>query len=306
MISNRDVWMDTSMVPNLDIDLLKTFIAIAETGGFTRAADEVNKTQGAVSMQMKRLEELLGRPIFVREGRQSRLTFDGERLLDFARRIVRLNDEAVIAFAKPELTGVVRFGVPDDYADNVLPELMARFARTHPQVQVDVDCQGSLAMMALAAQGKMDLALVSAEAGTPGIEVIRREPLVWVTSSRHCIHELDVVPLAVSQIGCAWRDNTFQQLDSWNRRYRVAYASSNSNAIKAAVLSGLAIGAVPRMSVSPGMRVLGEADGFPPLMNFEIGLVFAPGKPNPAVEALTKHIRDSLASLDQPTLMAAE
>jgi len=117
--------MDTSMVPNLDIDLLKTFIAIAETGGFTRAADEVNKTQGAVSMQMKRLEELLGRPIFVREGRQSRLTFDGERLLDFARRIVRLNDEAVIAFAKPELTGVVRFGVPDDYADNVLPELMA-------------------------------------------------------------------------------------------------------------------------------------------------------------------------------------
>jgi DNA-binding transcriptional LysR family regulator len=293
------------MIPNLDIDLLKTFIAIAETGGFTRAADEVHKTQGAVSMQMKRLEDILGRPVFVREGRQNKLTVDGQRLLDFARRIVRLNDEAVITFAKPELTGIVRFGVPDDYADNVLPEFMARFARTHPMVQVDVDCQGGSALIALAREGKIDLALISAEAGTPGIEVVRREPLVWVTSVRHCVHESEVIPLAVSQIGCAWRENTFQQLDSWNRRYRVAYASHNSNAIKAAVLSGLAVAAIPRVSVTPGMRILTEADGFPRLMNFEIGLVLAPGKPNAAVEALAKHIRDSLAYLDQP-LMAAE
>lgn len=293
------------MIPNLDIDLLKTFIAIAETGGFTRAADEVHKTQGAVSMQMKRLEDILGRPVFAREGRQNKLTVDGQRLLDFARRIVRLNDEAVITFAKPELTGIVRFGVPDDYADNVLPEFMARFARTHPMVQVDVDCQGGSALIALAREGKIDLALISAEAGTPGIEVVRREPLVWVTSVRHCVHESEVIPLAVSQIGCAWRENTFQQLDSWNRRYRVAYASHNSNAIKAAVLSGLAVAAIPRVSVTPGMRVLTEADGFPRLMNFEIGLVLAPGKPNAAVEALAKHIRDSLAYLDQP-LMAAE
>jgi DNA-binding transcriptional LysR family regulator len=293
------------MISNLDIDLLKTFIAIAETGGFSRAADEVHKTQGAVSMQMKRLEDILGRPVFVREGRQNKLTVDGQRLLDFARRIVRLNDEAVITFAKPELTGIVRFGVPDDYADNVLPEFMARFARTHPMVQVDVDCQGGSALIALAREGKIDLALISAEAGTPGIEVVRREPLVWVTSVRHCVHESEVIPLAVSQIGCAWRENTFQQLDSWNRRYRVAYASHNSNAIKAAVLSGLAVAAIPRVSVTPGMRILTEADGFPRLMNFEIGLVLAPGKPNAAVEALAKHIRDSLAYLDQP-LMAAE
>lgn len=293
------------MIVSLDVDLLKTFIAIAETGSFTRAADEVHKTQGAVSMQMKRLEDIVGRPVFAREGRQSRLTADGERLLDYARRIVRLNDEAVITFAKPELTGLVRFGVPDDYADTVLPEFMARFSRTHPMVQVDVDCQGSQTLTALTRESKMDLALISAEAGTQGIEVVRREPLVWVTSVRHQVHEAEVVPLAVSQVGCAWRENTFQQLDSWNRRYRVAYQSSNSNAIKAAVLSGLAIGVMPRVSVAPGMRILAEADGFPPLMNIEIGLVFAPGKLNPAVEALAKHIRDSLSHLDQP-LMAAE
>jgi DNA-binding transcriptional LysR family regulator len=297
--------MDVLMIPNLDVDLLKTFIAIAETGGFTRAADEVNKTQGAVSMQMRRLEDILGRQVFHREGRQNRLTADGQRLLDYARRIVRLNDEVVVTFSKPELTGVVRFGVPDDYADNLLPEFMARFARTHPLVQVDVDCLPSSTLMALAKEGKMDVVLISAEADTPGIDLIRREPLVWVSSARHCVHEAEVVPLAVAQVGCAWRDNIFQQLDSWNRRYRIAYASLNSNAIKAAVLAGLAVAAIPRVSVTPGMRILSEAEGFPPLMIVEIGLVFAPGKPNPAVEALAKHIRDSLAAVDRP-LMAAE
>ncbi|HKG72957.1 MAG TPA: LysR substrate-binding domain-containing protein [Aestuariivirgaceae bacterium] len=294
-----------AMIPNLDVDLLKTFIAIAETGGFTRAAEEVNKTQGAVSMQMRRLEDILGRPVFHRAGRQNRLTADGERLLDYARRIVRLNDEAVVTFSKPELTGVVRFGVPDDYADNLLPEFMARFARTHPLVQVDVDCLPSKTLIGLAKDGKMDVVLISAEAGTPGIELLRREPLVWVSSVRHCVHEFEIVPLAVSQIGCAWRDNIFQQLDSWNRRYRIAYASTNSNAIKAAVLAGLAVAALPRVSVTPGMRILSETEGFPPLMVIEIGLVFAPRQANPAVEALTKHIRDSLATIEHP-LMAAE
>jgi DNA-binding transcriptional LysR family regulator len=293
------------MNSNLDVDLLKTFLAIAETGSFTRAAEEVHKTQGAVSMQMKRLEEILERPLFAKEGRQSKLTADGERLLDFARRIVRLNDEAIVTFARPELSGVVRFGVPDDYADTVLPELMARFARTHPLVQVDVECQGSEALTQLTREGKKDLALIGAKVGTPGVEVVRREPLVWVTSIRHHVHEQDVVPLAVAQIGCVWRENVFQQLDAWNRRYRIAYASSNPNATKAAVLSGLAIGAMPRVSVRPGMRILGEADGFPLLMSIDIGLVFAPGKPKPAVDALADHIRDSLTALGHP-MMAAE
>jgi DNA-binding transcriptional LysR family regulator len=293
------------MIANLDVDLLKTFIAIADTGGFTRAADEVNKTQGAVSMQMRRLEEILGRPVFHREGRHNKLTADGQRLLDYARRIARLNDEVVVTFSRPELTGVVRFGVPDDYADNLLPEVMARFARTHPLVQVNVDCLSSAPLRELAAEGKMDLVLVSAEAGTSGIELVKREPLVWVASAKHDAHEAEVVPLAVAQVGCAWRENTFQQLDSWNRRYRIAYSSLNSSAIKAAVLTGLAVAAIPRVSVTPGMRILSEAEGFPPLMVFEIGLVFAPGKRNPAVEALAKHIRDSLAGSDRP-LMAAE
>src|SRR5215475_4762239 len=119
----------------LDIDQLRTFIAIADSGSFTRAAEVVFKTQSAVSMQMKRLEERIGKPIFERDGRASKLTDDGERLLDYARRIVKLNVETLAAFSDGELSGRVRLGVPDDYADRYLPEIMARFSHSYPAVE---------------------------------------------------------------------------------------------------------------------------------------------------------------------------
>ena len=131
------------MLALMDVDHLRSFIAIAETGSFTRAAELVHKTQSAVSMQMKRLEERVGRPIFVRDGRASRLTDDGERLLDYARRIVKLNVEALAAFSDGELRGRVRLGVPDDYADRFLPEIMARFSRAYPGVELTVVCEPS-------------------------------------------------------------------------------------------------------------------------------------------------------------------
>lgn len=286
------------MIPNLDIDLLKTFIAIAETGGFTRAAEEVNKTQGAVSMQMKRLEELVGRPVFIRDGRQSKLTPDGELLLDYARRMVRLNDEAISTFSQPTVSGLVRFGVPDDYADNVLPELLARFSRTHPMVQLDVECLDSSELWKRARDGSLDLALVSKPVGTPGMDVLRREPVVWVTSARHSAHERDIVPLAVAQVGCWWRENITKALDAWKRPYRIAYASDNSNAVKAAVMAGLAVGAMPKLCLQPGMKVLTEADGFPNLHLFDIGVVRAPAKNNSAVDALVRHLHDSFSTME--------
>ena len=149
------------MIPNLDVDLLKTFLAIADNGSFTRAAEEVHKTQSAVSMQMKRLEELVGTPLFAKDGRMSRFTQDGERLVDYARRIVAINDEAIYAFAKPDLTGTIKFGTPDDYAERFLPEILARFARTHPMVTVDVECLGSGELFERCKRGEMDLSLVT-------------------------------------------------------------------------------------------------------------------------------------------------
>jgi DNA-binding transcriptional LysR family regulator len=298
--------MEPTMIPNLDLDLLKTFIAIADTGSFTRAADDIGRTQSAVSMQIKRLEEIVGRPVFVRDGRQNRLTIDGEKLLDYARRMVKLNDEAVMAFTKPELTGTVRFGTPDDYADRFLPEILARFARTHPLVQVDVECRTSAHLVQLVRRGELDASLITSEYGGPGTETVRTEPLVWVVSQRHCPHLQPVLPVALSEAGCAWRKMTMDTLDSLDRPYRIAYASNNSNAVNAAVLSGLAVGVVPQICVRPTMRMLTEEEGFPPLGEFNIGLIRSPGKSSSSVEALASHIKASLGNLIQQPLMAAE
>src|SRR5260370_33448542 len=147
------------MTALIDIDQSRPFIAMAEPGSFTKAAEIVHKTQSAVSMQMKRLEERLDRPIFARDGRASKLTEDGERLLDYARRIVRLNIEALAAFADSELSGRVRLRVPDGYAHRYIPEIMARFSRGYPGVELTVTCQSSSHLMTLNEHNGHDTAI---------------------------------------------------------------------------------------------------------------------------------------------------
>lgn len=293
------------MIPNLDVDLLKTFLAIADNGSFTKAAEEVHKTQSAISMQMKRLEELLGCALFAKDGRMSRFTPDGERLVDYARRIVSFNDEVVSAFTKPELTGTIRFGTPDDYAEKFLPEILARFARTHPLITVDVDCVGSGELFTRVKRSELDLALVTHGCDVVTDEPVRREQLVWVTSMRHCAHMAEVLPLAVSHAGCEWRSKVLKSLDKQQRKYRVAYSTPNSNAVVAAVMQGLAVGAMPELCVRPGMRILTEKDGFPALGSFDIGLMRKPGKSNKAIDALARHVTESLSNL-HPQMVAAE
>ncbi|MEN0098998.1 MAG: LysR family transcriptional regulator, partial [Brucella pseudogrignonensis] len=145
----------------LDLDQLQTFIAIADTGSFTKAADAVFKTQSAVSMQMRRLEERIGKPLFERDGRINRLTEDGERLLLYARRMLLLNGETIAAFDDTQLEGHVRIGTPDDYADRFLPEIMARFARSNPRVELSVVCEPTVNLDEMIRRGTLDIALVT-------------------------------------------------------------------------------------------------------------------------------------------------
>jgi DNA-binding transcriptional LysR family regulator len=289
-------WSDVIMMPHLDVDQLKTFLAIVDSGSFTKAADEVNKTQSAVSMQMKRLEEQLGRPLFSKDGRGTKFTRDGERLMDYARRIVALSDEAVSAFTKPDITGTIRFGTPDDYAEFFLPVILGRFARTHPQVTVDVECVQSSELTERTQRGEIDIAVVTFGNNSGGPDVIRQEELVWATSERHSVHNNSVLPVAVSPQGCSWRNLMIEQLNQMNRPYRVAYSSPNASTINTTVLQGLAVATMPEICLRPGMRVLTEADGFPKLGTFDIGMIFKPGRKNPAVEALAKHVREGLQS----------
>jgi len=287
------------MTALLDVDHLRTFLAIAETGSFTRAADLVHKTQSAVSMQMKRLEERVGRPIFARDGRASKLTEDGERLLDYARRIVKLNVEALAAFGDGELNGRVRLGVPDDYADRYLPEIMARFSRAYPSVELTVVCEPSTELVERVEANELDLAIVTATESHRATETFRQERLLWVTSSRHPTHMEQPLPLALSRPTCCWRRAALERLEGIGRAYRILYCSGNAGAISAAVLAGLAVSVSPESGLRPGMRVLTPGDGFPDLPFCRIGLIRNPHGASSLTDAFAQHIISSLDNLSE-------
>jgi len=285
------------MTAMLDIDQLRTFIAISETGSFTKAAEVVNKTQSAVSMQMKRLEERLERPIFSRDGRASKLTEDGQRLLDYARRIVKLNVETLAAFSDAELSGRVRLGVPDDYADRYLPEIMARFSRGYPAVELSVICEPSVGLLERIDANEIDLAIVTNCESKRASETFRRERLLWVTSNRHSTHLEERMPLALGRPSCTWRRIAIERLEAIGRPFRVLYSSSSAGAVAAAVLAGLAVSVLPESGLRPGMRVLSSSDGFPDLPSCRIGLVRNAHESSALADALAEHIISSLDNL---------
>lgn len=295
------------MAHALDIDQLRTFLAIAELGSFTKAADAVNKTQSAVSMQMKRLEDRLERQIFVKDGRQSRLTEDGHRLIEFAQRMIRLNDETVTAFSAPSIVGRVRLGLPDDYAERLLPQVLAAFARLNPAIEIAVQCQGSIFTGELIERGELDLAIVtSGDCVRVQGEVIRREPLHWVAPANQCLHCEDVLRLALGPTTCSWRGQAVSLLDRMNRRHCISYTSSSAAALIGAVQAGLAIAVLPESAVRAGMRILSESDGFPTLPPCDITMIRAAAATDPVHDALCAHIRAAIGNVSTEMLMAAE
>ena len=288
------------MAAPLDLDQLHTFITIADTGSFTKAADEVHRTQSAVSMQMRRLEERLGKALFEKDGRTNRLTEEGERLLTYARRLLRLNRETLAAFDDNSLEGHVRIGTPDDYADRFLPEIIARFSRSNPRVELSVQCEPTYRLIDQIKRGHLDIAIVTHSGSKGASEVVRREPLLWVTSSNHSIHAEDVLPIAVGRTTCMWRRAACDMLDQMGRDYRILFTSWSATVIIAAVLSGQAVSVLPECALRPGMRILGEADGFGALPDVQIGIMRGHGTQTDIVDALARHISDSLDNISVP------
>ncbi|MCC5811609.1 MAG: LysR family transcriptional regulator [Ectothiorhodospiraceae bacterium] len=290
---------DTPLQPLLETDLLRTFVAIAETGSFTRAAQQVFRTPSALSMQIKRLEQMLGSALFVREARRVRLTPEGEELLGYGRRLLKLNEEAVARFLAPDLEGNVRFGTPDDVGTRILPGLLSRFARSHPAVQVDVMVGRSTEMIARLDGGELDLALVTA--GNPGQdpargEVVHSEPLLWAARDGGVAWTRTPLPLALAAHGCAWRATALEALDAAGLAYRVAYTSENCAGQEAAMQADLAVAPFPASLIRPPLRTL---DGLPPLADYRVLMYRRPGC-GPAGEALAGYVSDAFRSMRRP------
>jgi DNA-binding transcriptional LysR family regulator len=281
------------MPASLDPELLRTFVAFADTGSFTRAARLVDRTQSAVSMQMKRLEETVGRPLFDREGRQLALSHDGRQLVAYARRMLRLHDEALARFAEPDLVGTVRVGTPDDYAASVLPLVLSRFAEAYPQVHLEVLCDTTARLRARMDEGALDMAIMTTAPDQERGTVLRREPVVWAVSRQHAAHEREPLPLALFFPDCRFHAYALETLEREARPHRIAYSSHSLAAIQSAVLAGLAVTAIARSAVSEGMRELTPDEGFPSLPRISIALCLAPKPRNEAGARLAQHIVDS-------------
>lgn len=292
----------------LEIDLLKTFAAIARTGSFSRAAQAVHRTPSAVSMQMKRLEEIVGRPLFAKDGRSVVFTEAGDDLLGYARRILRLNEEALMRFRCADTAGVVRLGTPDDYATRFLPRILARFAASHPLVQVDVDCRPSTELVARLEAGQVDIALVSAGMGCSVAvagtgTIVHREKLVWAGVRHGEAHQRRPLPLAVSGTTCCWRLRAMDTLDQMGVAYRVAYSSQHYVGQMAAVLADLAVAPLPRSVIEGELVPIDERD-LPPIGHYEVQMMRSPRANGAAIDALAGHIVQSFEQEESERLAA--
>lgn len=286
------------MTAPLDLDQLQSFCAIADCGSFTEAARRVNKTQSAVSMQIKRLEERLGQTLLTRDGRSVSLTVHGETLYSQARKMLRTNAEILDHFSEGDLAGSIRFGVPDDYAVRLLPVILSSFQRTHPKIAVDVSCMASEQLLEGMKAGRYDLIVFTQGTDQNFGELFRTEKMFWVAS--HGGRALASEPLAIAcgPQCCIWRKDAMEALDRKSIDYRIAYTSSNATAISSAVLSDLAVGFLPESALQPGMRVVNDEVGLPHLEDAQIALKRASHAYGGIYDALANHIVQSMGNLD--------
>ncbi|SDA80628.1 LysR substrate-binding domain-containing protein [Mesorhizobium qingshengii] len=282
------------MAAPLDLNLLKTFVAVVESGSLSNAAPRVGRSQSAVSMQMQRLEEVVGTQLLVRGPRTVTPNAIGEDFLIYARRLLKLSDEAWASVTRPKETGSVRLGVPDDYAAFLLPPVLSRFAAEHPLVTVELICEQSTALVKTLAEGRLDLAIVT-RLPEQALDVIRLERFVWVASPNHVAWESDPLPVALFEPGCAARMNVLQALGDADRSYRCTYSSASLLGLVAVVQAGLAVAGLAQRSVPPSLRIVGGNEGLPVLPDLEIGILRNPLSTTPAVERLNDFLRRDLA-----------
>ena len=285
-------------VPLLELDLLKTLVAIAETGNFSSAADVVHRTPSAVSMQVKKMEEMLGRPVFVRDSRRVSLTSDGVALVEHGRRLLALNREMMSRFIAPEVVGDVRLGAPDEVDERFLTPVLRRFDEPRCGVTLNVVVDSTSRMVEMVREGTLDLAIVTRNAaftGTEETEVLLREPLVWAALKGGSAAERNPLPVSVWEEGCAWRDAGLQGLQDAGRDYRVLFQSAHISGQRAAILADLVVAPIPKSCLGGDVVQAHPSAGLPPLPEYTLGLSVR-RDPASAVEAAADHLRASFAS----------
>ena len=279
----------SAMIYNLDLDLARTFVAICETGNFSRAAEKVHRSASAISLQVKKLEGMVGRALFKRETRKVTLTEDGEVLLGYARRLLKLNDEAMSHFHAPAFSGTVRLGVPNDTGIISVPEILRRFADSHPHVDVDVHLGPTKNLRKRIAAGEIDIAIFSFDPELDSQPPIHSEPLVWLGARHGTALDKQPIPVSMAEPGCYWRAMALKALDNAGLKYRIAYTSEFCQAQIAAVRADLAIAPLPISVISDDLVHLGSRHGLPELGEYRMTLAKRDGC-GAVEDALAEHV----------------
>ncbi|HHA1728204.1 TPA: transcriptional regulator LrhA [Enterobacter cloacae] len=256
-------------IMNLDLDLLRTFVAVADLNTFAAAAAAVCRTQSAVSQQMQRLEQLVGKELFARHGRNKLLTEHGIQLLGYARKILRFNDEACMSLMFSNLQGVLTLGASDESADTILPFLLNRISSVYPKLALDVSVKRNAFMIEMLKENEVDLVVTTHRPGQFDCLTLRTSPTHWYCAAEYVLQKGEPVPLVLLDDPSPFRDMVLAALNEANIPWRLAYVASTLPAVRAAVKAGLGVTARPVEMMSPDLRVLGKSDGLPPLPDTE-------------------------------------
>ena len=285
---------------NLDLDLLRTFVAVADLNTFAAAAAAVRRTQSAVSQQMQRLEQLVGKELFARHGRNKLLTEHGIQLLGYARKILRFNDEACTSLMYSNVQGVLTIGASDDTSDTILPFLLNRVTSVYPKLAVDVRVKRNPFMMEMLNQGEVDLVVTTSSPMNFSWQVLRTSPTLWYCAADYIFQRGEAIPLVLLDEPNPYRDMAIDYLNEAGIPWRISYVASTLSAVRAAVKAGLGVTARPVEMMSSDLRVMGRAEGLPTLPDTEYLLCRNPNSDN----ELALSIFNAMESSNNPYSLA--
>lgn len=276
---------------NLPIELLRTFVTVVDLGNLTRTGETLGRSQPAISLQIKRLETLLGVRLLQRSRNRVLTTQPGRQWYTRARQLLALNDQIVHSMIKPKVSGNVHLGIPNEFATVILPDLLRRFAQAHPEIAIRVTCDLSVNLVTRLADHEFDLVVaLSTDVDAPPENRLWVEPMEWVAGCERDPSPTGDLSLIVAPEGCIYRRQMFHTLKRQAIPYRLAYTSPNFSGIKAGVIADLGITALARSAIGEGMRILAANERLPRLGQIEASLQYNTPRLSSAAQLLSEHI----------------
>jgi DNA-binding transcriptional LysR family regulator len=292
---------------NLPTDVLRTFLAVIDLGSFTKAGQLLGRTQPAISLQIRKLEELVGKTLMDTSGRNIALTREGESLARYARQLLAMNDEIVARLQRKESTGSLRVGLPNDYAVAFFQKALAHFSKQHQDVAISIHCDTSELLLPMFVKDELDIVVAMFD-GTPppGLIYTWAERPIWAVGGDTDADKKTPVPIAAHPEGCHYRDRMIRSLDQLGKPWRITFCSPGINGLQLAVQSGFGVTALTRRTLLRGMRILTENDGFPPLPDIHVGMFFKNTGASTAALLLVNHIMQTLHDSGQTDFVRLE